>query len=107
MALTLLFFLIALQLDFVRRDRPNNVLIDLIEKTRKVVRSLDNKGVGRMTNLFKNMSNIGSTEEPIDVGVSTVQPCYNKTLYRRLLLYQTSKLVCDNDKGLGRMGPSR
>ncbi|XP_030847429.1 serine/threonine-protein kinase TAO1 [Strongylocentrotus purpuratus] len=46
-----------LQLEFVTRDRPNNTLIDLIEKTRKVVRGMDNKNVGRIAQLFKGNSN--------------------------------------------------
>lgn len=42
-----------LQLEFVTRDRPNNVLLDLIDKTRKVVRGMDNKNYGRIAQLFK------------------------------------------------------
>ncbi|XP_063964446.1 serine/threonine-protein kinase TAO1-like [Lytechinus pictus] len=57
-----------LQLEFVTRDRPNNVLIDLIEKTRKVVRGMDNKNVGRIAQLFKGHSNRPRDE---DTEVST------------------------------------
>ena len=67
-----------LQLDFVRRDRPNNVLIDLIEKTRKVVRSLDNKGYGRMAQLFKTTSTV--SEDPIDEPVRTAHSAAQKVI---------------------------
>ncbi|XP_071486421.1 serine/threonine-protein kinase TAO3-like [Diadema antillarum] len=60
-----------LQLEFVMRDRPNNVLIDLIEKTRKVVQGMDNKNAGRIAKLFKKLDNgedsISDTNQSDDV----------------------------------------
>ena len=63
-----------MQHEFIRRDRVNSVILELIERTRRIVRELDNLNYRKMkkilmTDSFNLTKGEGGEEDPED-GVS-------------------------------------
>lgn len=59
------------QHDFVRRDRPSRVLVDLIQRTKDAVRELDNLQYRKMKKILyqeKHNSPMGESQEEEEVG---------------------------------------
>lgn len=59
------------QHDFVRRDRPLRVLVDLIQRTKDAVRELDNLQYRKMKKILyqeKHNSPMGESQEEEEVG---------------------------------------
>lgn len=59
------------QHDFVRRDRPPRVLVDLIQRTKDAVRELDNLQYRKMKKMLyqeKHNSPMGESQEEEEVG---------------------------------------
>lgn len=69
---------VCLQHDFVRRERPLRVLIDLIQRTKDAVRELDNLQYRKMKKILyqeKHNSPMGESQEEEEVGTGGEGPC--------------------------------
>uniref|UniRef100_A0A3Q2CXM0 non-specific serine/threonine protein kinase n=1 Tax=Cyprinodon variegatus TaxID=28743 RepID=A0A3Q2CXM0_CYPVA len=59
-------FLLALQHAFLQRERPDSVLMDLIQRTKDAVRELDNLQYRKMKKILLQEAHNGPTTEPQD-----------------------------------------
>lgn len=69
---------VCIQHDFVRRERPLAVLIDLIQRTKDAVRELDNLQYRKMKKILyqeKHNSPMGGSQEEEEVGTGDKATC--------------------------------
>lgn len=87
-----LFYLIFPQHAFVQRERPESVLIDLINRTKDAVRELDNLQYRKMKKILFQEAHNGPTTEAQD----EEEVCHMTVLFSRFLFlyFRPIKGVC-------------